>query len=160
MTNSVQVLGLEQLESNIAQLNKKVAKVIIVDALKAGAVIIRDEARLRAPMGTVPHKFKERGAVITVKPGNLKKKIKEKKRTGRNVSMGTIQYIIPLDGRAFYGRFQEWGWKAKGGRYIPGKRFLESAYQAKDTEALDEISKLLGEGIEQAAQQLSNQNAH
>ena len=53
------VLGMTQLENNIDQLNKKVAKTIIGGALKAGAVIVRVDAQARAPIGTKKHKFKE-----------------------------------------------------------------------------------------------------
>ena len=94
------------------------------------------EAKARAPLGIVPHKFKEKGAVITVKPGNLRKSLKQRVYRGQRASMGNIQSIIPLDGRAFYGKFQEWGWKTKSGRYIAPQRFLAPAWQAKKEEAL------------------------
>lgn len=157
--SDVTVLGMTQLENTISQLNKKVAKTIIGDALKAGAVIVRVEAQNRAPVGTQSHKFKEKGKIIVVKAGNLKRKLKEKKRVGKRATLGQIQYIIPLDGRVFYGKFQEWGWKTKSGKYIAPKRFLQPAFESKKDEALAEVSKLLGEGIEAEARRLGVENA-
>lgn len=157
--SDVTVLGMTQLENNIDQLNKKVAKTIIGDALKVGAVIVRVDAQARAPVGTKTHKFKERGKIIVAKPGNLKRKLKERKLTGKRATMGQIQYIIPLDGRAFYGKFQEWGWRTKSGKYIMPKRFLLPAYESKKDEALAEVSRLLADGIEAEARRLGAQNA-
>lgn len=157
--NTVAVYGISEFESNIDQLNKKVAKDIIEGALKAGAVIVRVDAQARAPMGTKSHKFKEKGKIIVAKPGNLKRKLKERKLTGKRATIGQIQFIIPLDNRAFYGKFQEWGWRTKNGKYIMPQRFLQPAYESKKDEALAEVSKLLGDGIEAEARRLGAQNA-
>ena len=157
--SDVTVLGMTQLENTISQLNKKVAKTIIGDALKQGAVIVLEEAKARAPVGTKKHKFKEQGKIIVAKPGNLKRKLTVRKLSNKKRTMGQIQYIIPLDGRAFYGKFQEWGWKTKSGKYIAPKRFLQPAFESKKDEALAEVSKLLGEGIEAEARRLGVENA-
>ena len=156
MSQSVTVTGLKELEQSLSQLQGKVAKKALEIAVKSGTQVVVVEARMRAPKGIVSHKFKERGAVITVKPGNLKRSIKPKKMTNRNRTMGTIQYLIPLDGRAFYGKFQEWGWKTKSGRYIAPQRFLAPAWQAKKEEALDQLGKRLGEEVEKAAREAAN----
>lgn len=153
MATTVHVTGLKELEKTLTELPKKVAKTSLEKATKSGAQVVVVEARARAPKGIVPHKFKERGAVIIVKPGNLKRQIKAKKMTNKNRTMGTIQYIIPLDGRAFYGKFQEWGWKVKSGRYIAPQRFLGPAWEAKKGEALDQVGKRLGEEVEKAARE-------
>ena len=156
MATQVQVTGLKELEQSLSLLQGKVAKKALEIAVKSGTKVVLTEAKMRAPMGTVPHKFKERGAVITVKPGNLRKALKQRVYRGQRASMGNIQSIIPLDGRAFYGKFQEWGWKAKGGRYIAPQRFLAPAWQAKKEEALDQLSKRLGEEVEKAAREAAN----
>lgn len=152
--NSVTVYGLEQMQSAISTLEHKVANNIIHISLKAGMGLILADAKARAPVGTVPHKFKEKGAMINVKPGNLRKELKMRKRTGKNITIGKIQYIIPLDGRAFYGKFIEWGWRTKDGKYIqPKVRFLEGAYNAQKEAALDKVSTKMSELFEKAARE-------
>ncbi len=156
MATQVQVTGLKELEQSLSLLQGKVAKKSLEIAVKSGTKVVLTEAKMRAPMGTVPHKFKERGAVITVKPGNLRKSLKQRVYRGQRASMGNIQSIIPLDGRAFYSKFMEWGYKAKGGRYIAPQRFLAPAWEAKKTEALDQLGKRLGEEVEKAAREATN----
>jgi len=156
MANTVQMTGLKELERTLTEFPKKLAKKGLEVAIKSGTKVVLTEAKARAPMGIVPHKFKERGAVIEVKPGNLRKSLKQKVFRGQRASMGNIQSIIPLDGRAFYGKFQEWGWKTKGGKYIAPQRFLAPAWEAKKTEALDQLGKRLGEEVEKAAREAAN----
>lgn len=156
MATTVQVTGLKQLEQSLSQLQGKVAKKALEIAVKSGTKVVLTEAKARAPLGIVPHKFKERGAVITVKPGNLRKSLKQKVYRGQRAAMGSIQSIIPLDGRAFYGKFQEWGWKTKGGKYIAPQRFLAPAWEAKKQEALDQLGQRLGEEVDKAAREAAN----
>lgn len=153
MANTVTVTGLKQLEQSLSAFSQKIAKKSLEIAIKSGTKVVLTEAKARAPMGIVPHKFKERGAVITVKPGNLRKSLKQRVYRGQRASMGNIQSIIPLDGRAFYGKFQEWGWKTKSGKYIAPQRFLAPAWEAKKQEALTQLSQRLGEEIQKAAQE-------
>ena len=153
MANTVTVTGLKQLEQSLSAFSQKIAKKSLEIAIKSGTKVVLTEAKARAPMGIVPHKFKERGAVITVKPGNLRKSLKQRVYRGQRASMGNIQSIIPLDGRAFYGKFQEWGWKTKSGKYIAPQRFLSPAWEAKKQEALTQLSQRLGEEIQKAAQE-------
>lgn len=156
MTQQVQVTGLKELERSLSQLQGKVAKKALEIAVKSGTQVVVVEAKMRAPKGIVPHKFKKNGAMITVKPGNLKRNIKAKKMSNKKRTMGNIQYIIPLDGDAFYGRFIEWGWRTKSGRYIAPQRFLAPAWQAKKEEALDQVGKRLGIEVEKAALEAAN----
>ena len=155
--NTVNVYGLEQLQSAISTLEYKVANKIIHISLKAGMGLILTDAKARAPLGTVPHKFKEQGKMINVKPGNLRKELKMRPRTGKKATIGKIQYIIPLDGRAFYGKFIEWGWRTKDGKYIqPKARFLEGAYKAQKEAAFDKVSTKMSELFAQAAREAAN----
>lgn len=156
MDGQVQVTGLKELERSLSQLQTKVAKKALEIAIKSGTKVVLTEAKLRAPMGSTPHKFKERGSVITVKAGNLRKSLKQRVYRGQRATMGNIQSIIPLDGRAFYGKFQEWGWKTKSGKYIAPQRFLGPAWEAKKQEALNQLSQRLGEEVEKAAQEAAN----
>lgn len=156
MSQTVQVTGLKELEQSLSLLQSKVAKKALEIAVKSGTKVVLQEAKLRAPLGTVPHKFKERGAVITVQAGNLRKSLRQRVYRGQRASMGNIQSIIPLDGRAFYGKFQEWGWTTKSGKYIAPQRFLAPAWQAKKEEALDQLGKRLGEEVDKAAREAAN----
>jgi HK97 gp10 family phage protein len=156
MTSTVRVTGLKELEQSLSQLQGKVAKKSLEIAVKSGTKVVLDEAKRRAPVGNTTHKFKERGQVITVRPGNLRRSLKQRVYRGQRAAMGSIQAIIPLDGRAFYGKFQEWGFKSRSGKYIAPKRFLGPAWEAKKGEALDQVGKRLGEEVEKAARESAN----
>lgn len=153
MATTVHVTGLKELEQSLSQLQGKVAKKALEIAVKSGTKVVLTEAKSRAPVGHVPHKFKEKGQIVTVNPGNLRKSLKQRVYRGQRAAMGSIQSIIPLDGRAFYGKFQEWGWKARNGKYISPQRFLGPAWEAKKGEALDQVGKRLGEEVEKAARE-------
>lgn len=155
--NTANVYGLEQLEASITTLKREVATKILDKSLRSGMRIILKDAKARAPRGTEPHGFKEHGARVMVAPGNLKKELKMKKRGGKTATIGKIQFIIPLDGRAFYGKFIEWGWKTREGNYIqPKKRFLSEAYNTNKDAAFDQVSMMLGDLIKEAAKDANN----
>jgi HK97 gp10 family phage protein len=149
--------GLEQLEASITTLKREVATKILDKSLRSGMRIILKDAKARAPRGTEEHGFKEHKARVMVAPGNLKRSLKMKKRGGKTATIGKIQFIIPLDGRAFYGKFIEWGWKTRAGNYIaPKKRFLAEAYNTNKDAALDQVSMMLGDLIQEAAKDANN----
>jgi len=156
VATTVHVTGLKELEQSLSQLQGKVAKKALEIAVKSGTKVVLTEAKSRAPVGTKPHKFKERGQTITVRPGNLRRSLRQRVYRGQRAAMGSIQAIIPLDGRAFAGKFQEWGWKARNGRYIAPQRFMGPAWEAKKNDALIQTSKRLGEEIEKEARESAN----
>lgn len=109
------------------ELEPKVRKKIIRQAMRPAMKMIRQDAIARAPRKT----------------GQLRKSIKvrafKRSRTKIGVSVTTAKGWFK--GEAFYGGFQEWGWKqgkralGAGRRHIPGHGFMEGAYLSKGPEA-------------------------
>lgn len=108
----VKVTGLKELNKALTELGNKHGRAALRVAIRSGSKVITEEVSRRAPVGTVSHSFKEHGARVTVNPGNLRKSIKARFMRSRDVKSGRIELVIPLEGRAFYGKFQEWGWWA------------------------------------------------
>ena len=129
-------------------------------ALAKGARVIRDDARLRAPVG---------------KTGNLKKNIVMKRdsnpqrsganerytvgvrggaknyaNTKRNVRKGRAGKEYKTDGNTYYWRFKEFGTKK-----MPADPFLRPAFESKKEEALNVIASTLASGIERAAKKVA-----
>lgn len=108
----VKVTGLKEMNRALTELGTKHGRAALRVAIRAGGKVITEEVSRRAPVGTVQHSFKEFGQRVTVQPGNLKKSIKSRFLRSKGVYNGNIQLVIPLEGRAFYGKFQEFGWWA------------------------------------------------
>lgn len=108
----VKVTGLKELNKALAELGNKHGRAALRVAIRSGGKVITEEVSRRAPVGTVAHSFKEFGQRVTVQPGNLRKSIKSRFLRARDVNKGNLQLVIPLEGRAFYGKFQEFGWWA------------------------------------------------
>lgn len=161
MRTDVRVTGLRELDNALRTLGRKEGRKVLRSAMRSGAKVIATEAKAQAPIGTREHRFKEKGQLVTVRPGNLKRSIKPRSLPRRQVSRGQLEFIVAHAGRGFYGRFLEWGWRAgKQGKYIaPKSRILNNAYDTKREEALRVIQQETGAGIEQAAARLGAQNA-
>jgi HK97 gp10 family phage protein len=122
MFNKSDLTGVEELIRMIDKFEKVPASVL-TKATKAGAMVVRTQARQLAPGKT---------------PGKLRTAIKlkaEKRKTGKKV----YQVKIVGDGfvkfskagkRSFYPASQEYGWKHMGKTpKIPGKYYLTKAIQ-------------------------------
>lgn len=112
MRTEVKVTGLKELNNALTALGNKHGRAALRVAIRSGGKVITEEVSRRAPVGTVAHSFKEFGQRVTVQPGNLKKSIKARFLRSKDIQSGNIQLVIPLEGRAFYGKFQEFGWWA------------------------------------------------
>jgi len=141
--------GAKELEKALTALDAKVSRKIAGKALRAGAKPIEQEAKRIAPVKT--------GALrdaIKIVPGKNKKDYKSVK-----VAVGGKWFT----GDQFYAAFQEFGWKTgkRGARanmkrerdglqprtQIEGRHYMEAAYAAKATEAVDAIIRELAMGI-------------
>lgn len=132
---NVDVVGLAEVENALKGMGRKLATREAGNALRAGARIIRDEARKNAP----------------VLSGALKKSLIV--RTGR--SRGDWKNVIVGVGKKwfvgdqFYAAFLEFGWKhgsRKRGdarKQIPGRHYVESAYKTQRQRALRAVTDYL-----------------
>jgi len=99
-------------------------------AAQAGAQILYDEVRMRAPISTKAHSTK--GKSQTYQPGNLKASIYQvysKSNSGDSKASYQISYNQK---KAFYGRFIEFGTARS-----PAQPFIRPAYDSKKSAALE-----------------------
>lgn len=115
---------LEALDETALSLGEK--RQLIVKALRKASEPIQEEAIARAPRLT----------------GRLKANIGI--AVTDQTAEGAEAHIGPTS-KAFYGLFQE-----IGTIHMTGKPWLGPAYDAREDEALEIISEILGEGIEEA----------
>ena len=137
MANEVRIEGLRELNATLKKLEDRTQKRILNRAVNAGAVVIRNEARQNAPQDT----------------GKLKRNIITAKRRAQK---GQAVYAVSVrrkgkaeDSRnAFYGYFVEFGTSK-----MTARPFLTPAFEGKREEAMRQIAKTLGEGIDKAAKE-------
>lgn len=158
----VKVTGLKELNRNLIAMGKAGQKVLKT-AVKDGAKVVAADVKARVPVGSKPHRFREKGKIIFVMPGNLRKNIKPRLVPKNKVQGADMAVVVAYEGRAFYGRWLEWGWRSgKARKYVnPYKRpkYLESAWDSKRDEALRVTAARLRVLIETEAARLGAQNA-
>ena len=148
---TVQLEGFKEMAERLKQLAPKVAKNALRRAVAAGAAVVRNEARTRAPVDT----------------GEMKKDIQQKREKDQRGGDFAATYSVfvrsgkksRLSGRArdvekdsFYWRFIELGTS----KYT-ATPFLAPAFDATKEDALKAIGEKLDEGIQKAAQELAGQ---
>ena len=154
---SVQVQGLDQLAKALRELPQRVARNGLRAAVYAGAKVIRDEAKLQAPVAT--------GAMGPNQPppGTLKRSVIMKQIPELSGAQKQTFFVTVRQGKkyrkqgkkgnlsqdAWYWRFVEFGTVK-----MPARPFLRPAFDMKKHEAVTAIKTRLAQRIEQAAQEL------
>lgn len=146
---NVRIEGLRELDRALAKLDDRIQRNVLNRSVSAGARVIRDEARILAP----------------VEEGRLKRNIITKKRRGRkgqsnwmvgvrgiNESTGNSDTSMKSDDpkNAFYGRFVEFGTSKMSPR-----PFMTPAYESKRRDAVEVIKQTLREGINRESRGLA-----
>ena len=154
---SVQVQGLDQLAKALRELPQRVARNGLRAAVYAGAKVIRDEAKLQAPVATG-----DLGA-NQPPPGTLKRSVIMKQIPELSGAQKQTFFVTVRHGKkyrkqgkkgnlsqdAWYWRFVEFGTVKMSAR-----PFLRPAFDMKKHEAVTVIKTRLAQRIEQAAQEL------
>ena len=154
---SVQVQGLDQLAKALRELPQRVARNGLRAAVYAGAKVIRDEAKLQAPVATgdLGADQPPRG---TLKRSVIMKQIPELSGAQKQTFFVTVRHGKKyrkqgkkgnLSQDAWYWRFVEFGTVKMSAR-----PFLRPAFDMKKHEAVTAIKTRLAQRIEQAAQEL------
>ena len=154
---SVQVQGLDQLAKALRELPQRVARNGLRAAVYAGAKVIRDEAKLQAPVATgdLGANQPPRG---TLKRSVIMKQIPELSGAQKQTFFVTVRHGKKykkqgkkgnLSQDAWYWRFVEFGTIKMSAR-----PFLRPAFDMKKHEAVTAIKTRLAQRIEQAAQEL------
>lgn len=158
MANSelIHVQGLDQLARALKELPMRVARNSLRGAVYAGAKLIRDEARLKAPVASNPLANKEPPG--TLRRSVIMKQIPQLSNNERQTFFVTVRHGKKyrnqgkrgnLSQDAWYWRFVEFGTVKMAAR-----PFLRPAFESKKHQALAAIKNRLSERIEQAVQEL------
>ncbi len=131
--------GARELERVLRKLPRRLAERELTSAARAGANVIRKEARARVPRGSAP-------SAATEKYGPLHKNIRvaRVKKTGLSVEMAIH------NGRAFWGSFLEFGT-----RHIAARPWMSPAFDTSVRPALAKVGERMGKGLEKTARELA-----
>lgn len=114
---------------------------VLRQAAVAGARVIFDEVKLRAPVGDVT--YERKGG--THLPGTLRDSILIAYDKGQSLEGKIASYIVTWSKEAFYGRFIEYG-----NSKMAAQPFLRPAFEAKQKSADDAISEVIDRQIAEA----------
>ena len=109
-------------------------------AAQAGAQVLYDEVKMRAPMSSAPHKSGKQ----TYSPGNLKAAIYQAYSPESSQDGAHVYHVSWNKQKAFYGQFIEYGTVKMAAR-----PFLRPAYDAKKQAALDAAETVLGQKLDE-----------
>ena len=157
-TEQVRVEGLDELAKALKELPKRLARNGLRASVYAGAKVIRDEARLKAPVAT-----RQLGP-NQQPPGTLKRSIIMKQIPEQSDAQKQVFFVAVRHGKkyrnqgkkgnlsqdAYYAHFVEFGTV----RMSP-QPFMRPAFEGKKNEAVDAIKDKLAERIEANAQDLN-----
>lgn len=139
---TIEIKGLRETQRALFAYSQQLGDRVVIAALTQGARLVQRAAKARAPVLTGRLK---RGIVVR------KSKIYSARRGGNTLGV----YLSLRKGRgkkdpkdAFYGRFIEDGFTAKGGKKIPGKRFIQSALASTQEAAVQLIVQSAERGAE------------
>jgi hypothetical protein len=138
------VTGVKEIDRAFKELPTAVAKKVVKQAIRKALKPLLSEARSTAPIDT----------------GAMKKSIKIKvggQRSGRRKSRILLrilpQTIVQKDGSGqpistkFYAKFIEEGWTSRGGNWIAGVHWMESAFKSKKAQVRADAMKEIRKGI-------------
>jgi len=120
----IQIEGLDRLDEALQELAWPAARRALRKGMRAGANIVRDEARQKAP----------------VKTGKLRRRIRTRERREEN---GWMRFAIEVPQSVFYGRFFEFGTSKQ-----PARPFLRPAAANQTDAAVAQMRSSLAEAIE------------
>ena len=153
----VHIQGLDQLARAMKELPKRVARNSLRAAVYAGAKVIRDQAKLKAPVAVAPL-GPNQPPPGTLKRSVIMKQIPELSSAERQTFFVTVRHGKKyrkqgkkgqLSQDAWYWRFVEFGTVKMAAR-----PFLRPAFESKKRAAVQAIQDRLAQRIEQAAQEL------
>jgi HK97 gp10 family phage protein len=151
------IKGLSELSAALKELPNRIARNALRQSVARGAVVIRDEAKTRAPVSTTPP------APGDPLPGTLKRSIVIKHDKDRS-SLTSQTYVVAVRHGKKYrnqgkkgNRSQDayyWRWVEFGTVKMAARPFMRPAFEAQKEAAVQEITRVLAERIAQEAQTL------
>ena len=131
----VKIRGAAEMERLLKLLPERVAERVTKNALRAGARVIRDEAKDRVPVDTGDL----RDSVVVRSPTRGQRK--------RGAALVVVGFEKPVSRRAHLTEF--------GTQHQPAQPFLRPAVDEGGNKAIDAIGKNMGRGIDREAKKLA-----
>lgn len=147
-SGSITITGLADLEKRLLDFPDKIARNILAGAIRAGAVVIQNEARSRAPASDKPHKLGKGSRAVIINPGSLKKAIKVRSAPRKSKQM-PITYWVYVSKNNWYWKFVEFGTSK-----MPSQPFMRPAFDEKKNDAVEKIREYLAARIEKEASKI------
>jgi HK97 gp10 family phage protein len=154
---SFEIEGMRQLAHALRELPVRLARNDLQAAAVAGAAVIRDDARIKAPVYT--------GDVSQghPAPGTLKKSIILKNVPEQSDNQKRVVYVTVRHGKKFqrYGKKQlnvdafYWFFVEFGTRHMSARPFMRPAFEAQKRAAIDAVKSRLEERVAAHAQDLA-----
>lgn len=148
------IKGLSELSAALKELPNRIARNALRQSVARGAVVIRDEAKTRAPVSTTPP------APGDPLPGTLKRSIVIKHDKDRS-SLTSQTYVVAVRHGKKYrnqgkkgNRSQDayyWRWVEFGTVKMAARPFMRPAFETQKEAAVQEIARVLAERIAQEA---------
>src|SRR5215468_3268252 len=144
----VEVKGLRELQETLKRLPAVMQEKLVRQAASAGAKVIQDEVKRRAPVRSVPPGSHAGKRVSRKKaerryPGNLKGHI-NRKRVNRGKG-DSVSYDIFPSKHGWYGRLLEWGT-----RHASAHPFMRPSVDAKGSESIEKFRATIAAGLDRA----------
>lgn len=138
MAETITVTGLRETQRALYSVSQQLGDKVVLGSLKLGANLVKRQAQINVPVRT--GRLKRLG----IRVGN------SRFHRGKS-SKDMIGVFLTISrrkrDRTYYGWFQEQGYRA-GRTTVPGKRFLDAAWLAKRTEAVELIRRSAIAGAE------------
>jgi HK97 gp10 family phage protein len=154
---SVQIAGLDQLAQALRALPQRVAQNGLRAAVYAGAKVIRDEAKLKAPVATAALEANQQPPG-TLKRSIIMKQIPELSGAQKQTFFVTVRHDKKYRKQGKKGTLSQDAWHWRFVEFctvkMPARPFLCPAFDLKKNEAVTAITDRLAQRIEQAAQEL------
>jgi hypothetical protein len=168
------VRGIPDLRAALLSIPDTLRKRVLLNALRAGARVVRDAARAAAPELASPSPYRTKGLLrksISVRTSKLARRsgdigvfVNVRPAKGAKygwtsgvfgTNLGRQRFVTRASQRGakskvdpFYWRFINWGWRPRGnGAKIAGKEFLEAGVKALDA-ALDQIENYIARQVQ------------
>ncbi|WP_455275134.1 HK97-gp10 family putative phage morphogenesis protein [Ralstonia thomasii] len=140
MAKAFEVVNPDGLTSALRGLDDIASESVLRQAAVAGARVIFDEVKLRAPVGARVYENAESGRP----PGFLRDHILIAYDKEESVDGKLATYIVTWSREAFYGRFLEYGTSK-----MAAQPFLRPAYEAKKTAAAEAVDNVIQKKVKE-----------
>lgn len=159
----IEVAGLKELEARLLELDAVAGKRLLTRATRRSLLPLRRQAVANARSGSRSGALAEAIKVVTVTPRaneTVSVQVGPKKKDRRGLAVHNVFYGRRRRG-IFYGHLVEFGFTARGrgARKVPGRPFLQPAWDATRAAIPAEFRRILGQAIDRIARRAAQRSS-